>query len=316
MDWDSISNAIESFREGPWDAPIHIILIIIFAFVATKLASIAINRVVNRATKKSTAIDFSDLRNTTDIQNVSDQLLENRVSQRANALGSLARSAAVIVIWTVAVLTIMTEVGINVGPLLASAGVLGVVIGFGAQTLVADYLAGISMALEDQLGVGDVVDCGVVLGTVEQVALRYTRIRDFFGVVWYVRNGTITYIANQSQGWTYAVVDLALDYDADLTKVREVIDAEGQLIALDSSFDAVFMDPPVYAGLEEARGDAIVVRVMAKVVPDQQFIAARLLRERIKGALDKAGLHIPLAQMQIMDGQIIHGQVNDGQGTP
>lgn len=321
MDWDAISNAIESFRAGPWDAPVHIVLIIILAFVASRAASIAINRVVNRATRKSTAIDFSGLRNTTDMRRVSDQLLENRVSQRANALGSLARSTAVIVIWTVAVLTIMTEVGINVGPLLASAGVLGVVIGFGAQTLVADYLAGISMALEDQLGVGDVVDCGVVLGTVEQVALRYTRIRDFFGVVWYVRNGTITYIANQSQGWTYAVIDLALDYDADLTKVREVIDAEGQLLALDASYDTVFMDPPVYAGLEEARGDAIVVRVMAKVVPDQQFMAARLLRERIKGALDKAGLHIPLAQMQIMDGQIIHGQVsdgqiNDGQGTP
>lgn len=131
MNWDAISNAIESFRDGPWDAPIHIILIIIFAFVATKVASIAINRVVNRATKKSTEINFSNLGNTTDIQNVSDQLLENRVSQRANALGSLARSTAVIAIWTVAVLTIMTEVGINVGPLLASAGVLGVVIGFG-----------------------------------------------------------------------------------------------------------------------------------------------------------------------------------------
>jgi small conductance mechanosensitive channel len=209
----------------------------------------------------------------------------------------------------------MTEVGINVGPLLASAGVLGVVLGFGAQTLVADYLAGVSMALEDQLGVGDVVDCGVVLGTVEQVALRYTRIRDFLGVVWYVRNGTITYIANQSQGWTYAVVDFALDIDADLSKIREVVDAEGQRIAQDSSFDAVFMDPPVYAGLEEARGDAIVVRVMAKVVPDQQFIAARLLRERIKGALDKAGLHIPLAQMQIIDGSIKSEQVNDGQNS-
>ena len=98
MDWDAISNAIESFREGPWDAPIHIVLIIIFAFVGSKAASIAITRVVNRATKKSTAIDFSNLRNTTDVQTVSDQLLENRVSQRANALGSLARSAAVIII--------------------------------------------------------------------------------------------------------------------------------------------------------------------------------------------------------------------------
>jgi small-conductance mechanosensitive channel len=311
MNWDSISNAIESFRDGPWDAPIHIVLILIFALVASKITSSAIHRIVNRATKKSTAIDFADLRNTTDTQSVTAHLLENRVSQRANALGSLARSTAVIVIWSVAVITIMTEVGINVGPLLASAGVLGVVIGFGAQTLVADYLAGISMTLEDQLGVGDVVDCGVVLGTVEEVALRYTRIRDFFGVVWYVRNGTITYIANQSQGWTYAVVDIALDYDADLTRVREVIDAAGQLIALDSSFDTVFMDPPVYAGLEEARGDAIVVRVMAKVVPDQQFIAARLLRERIKGALDQAGLHIPLAQMQIVDRPVNDGRVND-----
>lgn len=320
MDWDSISNAIESFRDGPWDAPIHIVLIIVLALVATKFSSIAINRVVNRATKKSTGIDFADLRNTTDTQSVTDQLLQNRVSQRAHALGSLARSIAVIVIWSVAVITIMTEVGINVGPLLASAGVLGVVLGFGAQTLVADYLAGISMALEDQLGVGDVVDCGVVLGTVEQVALRYTRIRDFLGVVWYVRNGTITYIANQSQGWTYAVVDFALDIDADLAKIREVVDTEGQRIAMDSSFDAVFMDPPVYAGLEEARGDAIVVRVMAKVVPDQQFIAARLLRERIKGALDKAGLHIPLAQMQIIDAPIKServdgGQINHEQGT-
>ncbi len=116
-----------------------------------------------------------------------------------------------------------------------------------------------------------------------------------------MRNGTITYIANQSQGWTYAVVDLALDYDADLAKVRQVIDDEGQRIAHDSSYDNVFMDPPVYAGLEEAHGGAIVVRVMAKVVPDQQFIAARLLRERVKNALDNAGLRIPLTQMKIVD---------------
>jgi small-conductance mechanosensitive channel len=114
--------------------------------------------------------------------------------------------------------------------------------------------------------------------------------------------------------------DFARDIDADLAKIREVVDTEGQRIAMDSSFDAVFMDPPVYAGLEEARGDAIVVRVMAKVVPDQQFIAARLLRERIKGALDKAGLHIPLAQMQIIDAPIKServdgGQINHEQGT-
>ncbi len=300
MDWDSIVDVIDSFRAGPWDVPFRIALIIIIALVASKVATVAIHKVVLKATKKSTKLNISDLRNSPDPAEVSGQLLENRVSQRVHALGTLAHSAVVITIWSVAIVTIMTELGLNVGPLLASAGVLGVVIGFGAQTLVADYLAGISMTLEDQLGVGDIVDCGVVLGTVEQVALRYTRIRDFFGVVWYVRNGTITYIANQSQGWTYAVVDLALDYDADLAKVRQVIDDEGQRIAHDSSYDNVFMDPPVYAGLEEAHGGAIVVRVMAKVVPDQQFIAARLLRERVKNALDNAGLRIPLTQMKIV----------------
>jgi len=155
MSWDSISSAIESFRDGPWAAPIHIGFIIIFALVASKVSAIAITGVANRATKKNTAINFWDLRNMTDTGTVTEQLLGNRVTQRANALGSLARSAAVIVIWSVALVRILTEIGINVGPLLASAGVLGVVLGFRAQTLVADYLAGISMALEDQMGIGD-----------------------------------------------------------------------------------------------------------------------------------------------------------------
>lgn len=301
MDWDSIADAFDSFLAGPWDVPFRIALIIIVAFITSRVATVSIRRVVNQATSKATKLDVSNLRNSNDAEGVSEQLLENRVSQRAHALGTLAHSIVVIAIWSVSIMMIMTELGLNVGPLLASAGVLGVVIGFGAQTLVADYLAGISMTLEDQLGVGDVVDCGVVLGTVEEVALRYTRLRDFYGVVWYVRNGTIAYVANQSQGWTYALVDLALDYDADLAKVRQVIDDEGQRIARDSSYDSVFMDPPAYAGLEEVRGDAVVVRVMAKVVPDQQFIAARLLRERVKSALDNAGLHIPLTQMQIVD---------------
>ena len=301
MDWDSIADAYDSFSAGSWDVPFRIVLIIIIALVATKVSTMAIRKLVAKATSRATKIHVADLRNLNDSEDVSDQLLENRVSQRAHALGTLGHSIAVIGIWSISTMMIMAELGINVGPLLASAGILGVVLGFGAQTLVADYLAGISMTLEDQLGVGDVVDCGVVLGTVDEVALRYTRIRDFYGVLWYVRNGTITFIANQSQGWTYAIVDVGLNYNADLAQVRDVINEEGQRIAHDSSYDSIFMDPPAYAGLEEVRGDAVVVRVMAKVVPDQQFIGARLMRERVKSALDNAGLHIPLTQMQIVD---------------
>ena len=303
MDWDSIADAYDSFSAGSWDVPFRIVLIIIIALVATKVSTMAIRRLVAKATSRATKIHVADLRNSNDSKEVSDHLLENRVSQRAHALGTLGHSIAVIGIWSASAMMIMAELGINVGPLLASAGILGVILGFGAQTLVADYLAGISMTLEDQLGVGDVVDCGVVLGTVDEVALRYTRIRDFYGVLWYVRNGTIPFIANQSQGWTYAIIDVALNYNADLAQVRDVINEEGQRIAHDSSYDTIFMDPPAYAGLEEVRGDAVVVRVMAKVVPDQQFIGARLLRERVKSALDNAGLHIPLTQMQIVDGR-------------
>ena len=303
MDWDSIADAYDSFSAGSWDVPFRIVLIIIIALVATKVSTMAIRKLVAKATSRATKIHVADLRNLNDSEDVSDQLLENRVSQRAHALGTLGHSIAVIGIWSISTMMIMAELGINVGPLLASAGILGVVLGFGAQTLVADYLAGISMTLEDQLGVGDVVDCGVVLGTVDEVALRYTRIRDFYGVLWYVRNGTIAYVANQSQGCTYAIVDVGLNYNADLAQVRDVINEEGQRIAHDSSYDSIFMDPPAYAGLEEVRGDAVVVRVMAKVVPDQQFIGARLMRERVKSALDNAGLHIPLTQMQIVDGR-------------
>jgi len=304
MNWDSIVDAINNFQESPWDTPFRIALIIVLALVASKFSQIFIRRFVARATNKTRKLDITELRNSPDTAGVSEELLRNRTSQRAQALGSLARSAAVSIIWSIAVMTILSELGINVGPLLASAGVLGVILGFGAQTLVADYLAGISMTLEDQLGVGDVVDVGVVHGKVEEVALRYTRIRDFFGVVWYVRNGTITYVANQSQGWTYAVVDLALNYEADLSQVRGIIDQEGQRIAHDPSYDSIFMDPPVYAGLEDARGDAVVIKVMAKVVPDQQFIASRLLRERVKAALDGAGFHIPLSQFRITEEHI------------
>jgi small conductance mechanosensitive channel len=301
MDWNSFVDAVDSFRSGPWVVPLRILMIIIIALVATKVSTVAIRRIVAQAASKAGTLNVAKLRNSTDSEDVSEQLLDNRVSQRANALGTLCRSTAVIGIWAISIMMIMAELGINIGPLLASAGILGVVLGFGTQTLVADYLAGISMTLEDQLGVGDVVDCGIVLGTVDEVALRYTRIRDFYGVLWYVRNGTISFVANQSQGWTYAIVDIALKYDADLANVRQVINEEGQHIALDSSYDTVFMDPPEYAGLQEARGDAVVVRVMVKVVPDQQFVGARLLRERIKSALDNAGLHIPLTQMQIVD---------------
>jgi small conductance mechanosensitive channel len=227
-------------------------------------------------------------------------LMTERQNQRAHSLGSLARSALAITVWAVAIMTILSIAGINVAPLLASAGVLGVVLGFGAQTLVADYLAGIAMIFEDQLGIGDTIDLGVVLGEVEEVALRYTRVRDSWGVVWYVRNGTIQYVANQSQGWTYALVEIPVPYNEDLEKVQQVIDAAGKEMLEDPDYNVMLLGAPYYSALQEVTATSAIIRVNTKVVPDgNQWYAARVIRQQMKQALDDAGIRIPLDGIEI-----------------
>lgn len=225
-------------------------------------------------------------------------------------MGALLRSIAIVTIWTAAFMTMLTTVGINVAPLLASAGVLGVILGFGAQQLVADYLAGISMIFEDQLGVGDIINVGTVTGTVEDVALRCTRIRDFDGTVWYIRNGQMAYVANQSKGWTIARIDFPLSYNADLEQVRAVIDAEGVRMSRDPQYDRILLDTPSYAGVELVRGDAVIIRIIAKTAPEQQFLATRVLRQAMKQALDNAGITMPVQTVRFAqdpnDGSLGH----------
>ena len=141
-----------------------------------------------------------------------------RHRQRTLTMGSLLHSIVTFAVTLVTVLTVMAIVGIPLGPLLASAGVGGVALGFGAQSLVKDFLSGIFMILEDQYGVGDIIDTGEAIGTVEEVSLRVTRLRDPSGIVWYVRNGEIVRIGNKTQGWSTAVVDIPVAYAEDLER--------------------------------------------------------------------------------------------------
>ena len=146
-----------------------------------------------------------------------------RRAQRAETIGAVLRSVVAIVIWSIAVLTVLETLGVNLAPLIAGAGIVGVALGFGAQSLVRDFLSGIFMLIEDQFGVGDVIDTGVATGTVEGVSLRTTRLRDVDGVVWHVPNGDILRVGNKSQQWARAVVDVAVAYDADTGAATEVI---------------------------------------------------------------------------------------------
>lgn len=169
---------------------------------------------------------------------------DERRRQRAATMGSLLRSITTVAVVVVATLTIAAQCGIQLGPIMASAGVAGVALGFGAQSLVKDYLSGIFMIFEDQYGVGDVIDTGEAIGTVEEVTLRITRLRDANGVVWYVRNGEIVRVANRSQGWSTSLVDIPVAYDSDIHTVTHVLEGVVDALEADPEWSEKLIERP------------------------------------------------------------------------
>ncbi|SEG55576.1 small conductance mechanosensitive channel [Thermomonospora echinospora] len=222
----------------------------------------------------------------------SHAVLSERRRQRAKTLGSVLRSIASIVIMGTAVFSALGELGLNLAPILASASVIGVAVGFGAQNIVKDFLAGLFMLLEDQFGVGDVVDLGPAKGTVEAVTLRVTRIRDVNGVVWYIRNGEIMRVGNESQNWARAVLDIPVDYGEDTAKVKEVLKATADRLADDPAWKEIILEEPSVWGVQGLTGEAVVVRLVVKTAPGRQGEVARELRERVKRSFDDAGVTV------------------------
>ncbi len=220
-------------------------------------------------------------------------LARARHQQRMTTLGSLLRSIVTFVVAAIAVLTVMALVGIPLAPLLASAGVGGVALGFGAQSLVKDFLSGVFMILEDQYGVGDVIDTGEATGTVEEVSLRVTRLRDADGVTWYIRNGEIVRIGNLSQHRATAIVDVPVAYDEDVTRVSGVIRVAAEAMAAEDDWQGRLLEPPTVAGVESITGHTMTIRVLAQTSPGDKVAVQRALRQHIKSALDEAGVKAP-----------------------
>lgn len=287
-----------------WDwligTPLEIIATIIIALILQKALGWIIRGVVLRTSERARRERLEQTRKVTRTAELSVILLTQRTEQRAAAIGSLLSSIIAITVWGVAIIVILEALNVDIAPLLASAGVIGVILGFGAQTLIKDYLSGIFIILEDQFGVGDIVDVGPVVGTVEEVSLRYTRLRDMSGVVWYVRNGEILRVANRSQGWTLAIVDIPVDYDSDLDRVRDLIEKVAIDMDEDPTYDDMLLGQPQFAGVESMSGNAVVVRVTAKAVPEMQVQLVRSIRERIKLSFDRAGIIVPVLPPQQM----------------
>jgi moderate conductance mechanosensitive channel len=216
-------------------------------------------------------------------------LISERREQRAKTIGSVLKSIVTILIFGIAFLEIMIVVGMDITPILTSAGILGVAIGFGAQNLVKDFLAGMFMLLEDQYGVGDVVDLGPATGTVEAVALRTTTIRDTGGTVWYVRNGEILRVGNSSQGFAVAVVDLPLSYGANLAEATQVLERRVAEVAETEPLKTDITAKPEVLGVEKFTPDNITLRVTVKTRPGRQWAVQRNLRAQLMPALEEAG---------------------------
>ena len=220
-------------------------------------------------------------------------LIDERRKQRVRALGSVLRSAASVTIFSIAGLTILGDLGINLAPLLASAGVVGIAIGFGAQNLVRDYLSGVFMLVEDQYGVGDVITVGDATGTVETVTLRITRLRSVNGIVWHIRNGAIEKVGNESQGWARAVLDFPVPYTADLVTIRALLADAAESMWNEPVWRTVMIEKPEVWGAQQVDmtpPPTVTMRVVVKTAPLRQWEVEREMRARVKAALDTAGI--------------------------
>ncbi|HET6706090.1 mechanosensitive ion channel family protein [Amycolatopsis sp.] len=276
--------------------PVKILMIVVIAFVVRML----VRRLINRVTTlpKTGGKLPSMLRPLRErAPEVLGSAVIERRRQRAKTIGSVLKSMSTFLIYGLAFILVLGELGIDLGPIIASAGIIGVAIGFGAQNLVKDFLSGIFMMVEDQYGVGDVVDVGEASGTVESVGLRITTLRDVKGTVWYVRNGEVLRVGNSSQGFAVALVDVPLSYTADVERATTVL-AEAAVAATES--DALkdnVLEPPEMLGVESVTPEGLSLRLTVKVRPGKQWAVQRALRAQLLAALEEAGFEPPLGRL-------------------
>ncbi|MEM9564259.1 MAG: mechanosensitive ion channel family protein [Actinomycetota bacterium] len=302
------------------DRPLQILLIVVVAIVASRLGRRLVTRAVRRVAGGSvqglSAIDQRRLRRRrrhgrsaereegradeaaprSPLVNGEGSRLELRIETLAAVAGSLVTA----VVWSVAFVVTLGLFDISLAPLFAGAGVVGIALGFGAQSVVADFLSGFFMLFEDQYGVGDVVDVGDATGTVEKFSLRTTTVRDVNGTVWHIPNSEIRRVGNKSQVWSRAVLDIDVAYDTDLRRAEGIIQRVADDLWRDADFDGGdIIDPPEVWGVERLGADGVSIRLVVKTDPAEQWIVGRELRLRIKEALDEAGIEIPFPQRTV-----------------
>ena len=267
--------------------PVAAGLVVLLALVANWLVRRAIDRYVRRIEERTAA------------EHAEDPAYSERTALRLTTASSTVASAASVAIFTVAVFLVLAQFDISLGPLLAGAGIAGVALGFGAQNIVRDVLAGIFVIVEDQYGIGDVIDAGRATGTVEGISLRMTRIRDIEGTLWFVPNGTISEVGNLTQRWARVILDVEVAYGVDHHLAERLIKQAADDMWKDPESAAHLIEEPELWGVEVLGESSVSIRIAVKSTPADQWAAARELRSRIKDIFDAEGIEIPFPQRSI-----------------
>ena len=267
-----------------WSSLISVAAIIVGAVVLRIILKLSSKRVVKTI--------VSGVKHASKVEQMDSLMLEQRLTQRTRTIASVLDNFATWAISITAVVMVLSELGVDVGALIAVSTILGAAIGFGAQSLVKDLLAGIFIVFEDQYGVGDWVDIGEVSGEVERVGLRVTEIRDIHGTLWFVRNGEINEVGNSSQDWAAALLDFAFAYENDVEVVQGIIlDTASKMRASKEWSTDMTADVEIW-GMQHVSGEQFIIRASAKTLPNRQWAVARELRKRCKEAFDAKGINL------------------------
>jgi len=274
-----------------YQTPIHIFLILLVAVIGRGLLLLSVKRVV----KGVVSGVRKDARNKSELES---PLAKARVVQRTKTIGSVLDN---FITWGIALITltmVLNELGVQVGALIAGAGILGAAVGFGAQSLVRDLISGLFIVFEDQYGVGDVVDLGDVKGSIEAVGLRVTQVRDVHGTLWFIRNGEISRVGNQSQGFNRVIIDVSFDSDVDVEKAKTVLLAAADKVGKSSELTPLLLGTAETWGIQSFSGDALVIRLVQQLDPKATDGFSRALRDELAASVKKAKL--PLSSSGIV----------------
>lgn len=290
--WEGLAGTFEQYT-----LLFRILGVLLAGLIANIVTRFLMKRIVAevvRGVKKTHKVD-----DTTELS--SSPVAAMRSVQRARTLGSVLNNTATWIIASTVLILVLSELGFSVTALVASAGIIGAALGFGAQSVVKDVLNGLFMVFEDQLGVGDVVDLGMAEGVVERVGIRITEIRDVSGTLWFVRNGEILRVGNHTQDWSRVILDLPVPYESNIDEMQNVLLESAKSFAASPEWRRKVVEDPEVWGIQSLSAEAITLRLVVKVRAGEQWAAERALYRALKDSLDQRQVDIPPLNRMVVD---------------